>query len=91
MDDVGKDAEKASYNPLLLAYGKCASKAEFLTTNAEELDFLLRSTYNKLVGAYNAMRIVVSEGVLSNTVYLGLPMQIERLLKGDDKCQTTRL
>ena len=91
VDDVGKDAEKGSYNPLLLAYGKCASKAEFLTTNAEELDFLLRSTYNKLVGAYNAMRIVVSEGVLSNTVYLGLPMQIERLLKGDDKCQTTRL
>lgn len=37
------------------------------------------------------MNIVVSEGVLSNTVYLGLAMQMERLLKGDDKCQLTRL
>ena len=37
------------------------------------------------------MHIVVSEGMLSNTVYLGLNMQMERLLKGDDKCQVTRL
>lgn len=91
VDDVGEDAEKGRYNPLLAAYGKCASKAEFLDKNGDELDFLLRSTYNKLVGAYNAMHIVVSEGMLSNTVYLGLVMQMERLLKGEDKCQLTRL
>ena len=90
-DDMEKDAKKGRYNPLIAAYGKCDTKAEFLEKNAQELDFLLRSTYNKLVGAYNAMHIVVSEGVLSNTVYLGLYMQMERLLKGDDKCQVTRL
>ena len=90
-DDVEKDAKKGRYNPLIAAYGKCDTKAEFLEKNAQELDFLLRSTYNKLVGAYNHMHIVVSEGVLSNTVYLGLNMQMERLLKGDDKCQVTRL
>ena len=91
VDDVEKDAKKGRYNPLIAAYGECASKAEFLSKNAQELDFLLRSAYNKLVGAYNAMHIVVSEGVLSNTVYRGLNMQMERLLKGDDKCQVTRL
>ena len=90
-DDVEKDAKKGRYNPLIAAYGKCDTKAEFLENNAQELDFLLRSTYNKLVGAYNHMHIVVSEGMLSNTVYLGLNMQMERLLKGDDKCQVTRL
>ena len=90
-DDVEKDAKKGRYNPLIAAYGKGDTKAEFLEKNAQELDFLLRSTYNKLVGAYNHMHIVVSEGVLSNTVYLGLNMQMERLLKGDDKCQVTRL
>ena len=90
-DDVEKDAKQGRYNPLIAAYGKCATKAEFLEKNAQELDFLLRSTYNKLVGAYNHMHIVVSEGMLSNTVYLGLNMQMERLLKGDDKCQVTRL
>ena len=90
-DDAEKDAKKGRYNPLIAAYGKCDTKAEFLEKNAQELDFLLRSTYNKLVGAYNHMHIVVSEGMLSNTVYLGLNMQMERLLKGDDKCQVTRL
>lgn len=90
-DDVEKDAKKGRYNPLIAAYGKCDTKAEFLEKNAQELDFLLRSTYNKLVGAYNHMHIVVSEGMLSNTVYLGLNMQMERLLKGDDRCQVTRL
>ena len=91
VDDVEKDAKKGRYNPLIAAYGKCATKAEFLEKNAQELDFLLRSTYNKIVGAYNHMHIVVSEGMLSNTVYLGLNMQMEKLLKGDDKCQVTRL
>ena len=91
VDDAEKDAKKGRYNPLIAAYGKCDTKAEFLEKNAQELDFLLRSTYNKLVGAYNHMHIVVSEGMLSNTVYLGLNMQMERLLKGDDKCQVTRL
>lgn len=90
-DDVEKDAKQGRYNPLIAAYGKCDTKAEFLEKNAQELDFLLRSTYNKLVGAYNHMHIVVSEGMLSNTVYLGLNMQMERLLKGDDRCQVTRL
>ena len=37
------------------------------------------------------MNIVVSEGVLSNIVYLGIDMQIKRLLKGEDKCIATRL
>ena len=91
VDDVEKDEQKGRYNPLLAAYGKCGSKAEFLEKNAKELDFLLRSTYNRMVGAYNAMNIVVSEGMLSNTVYLGVNMQMERLLKGEEKCQMTRL
>lgn len=91
VDDVDKDEKKGRYNPLLAAYGGCGDKASFLEKNAQELDFLLRSTYNKLVGAYNSMHIVVSEGMLSNTVYLGLNMQMERLLKGEDKCQVTRL
>lgn len=91
VDDVEKDSKKGRYNPLIAAYGTCESKEEFLKKNADELDFLLNSSYNRLVGAYNAMNIVVGEGVLSNTVYLGLNMQIKRLLKGEKQCQVTRL
>lgn len=91
VDDLEKDTKKRRYNPLLLNYGECNDKKVYLEKNADELGFLLRSTYNKMVGSYNAMDIVVGEGVLSNTVYLGINMQLERMLKGDDKCQMTRL
>lgn len=91
VDDVEKDSKKKRYNPLLLNYGECECKKDYLEKNMDELSFLLRSTYNKMVGCYNQMNIVLYEGVLSNTVYLGIKMQMERLLKGDEKCQLTRL
>ncbi|MBQ9276847.1 MAG: hypothetical protein IJ226_04575 [Clostridia bacterium] len=91
VDDVEKDSKKGTYNVLLLNYGECAKKADYLVKNADELSFLLKSTYNKMVGAYNRMNVSMYEGVLSNTVYLGIDMQIGRLLKGDEKCQITRL
>ena len=91
VDDVEKDAKKRRYNPLLLNYGECTNKQDYLAENMDELSFLLNSTYNKMVGCYNRMNIVLFEGVLSNTVYLGIKMQMERLLKGDEKCQLTRL
>ena len=91
VDDVENDSKKKRYNPLLLNYGECASKQEYLAANMDELSFLLNSTYNKMVGCYNRMDIKLYEGVLSNTVYLGIKMQMERLLKGDEKCQLTRL
>ncbi|MBR4800445.1 MAG: hypothetical protein IK048_02065 [Clostridia bacterium] len=91
VDDVEKDSKKGGYNPIVLNYGKCAEKADYLVKNADELSFLLKSTYNKMVGAYNRMDVKMYEGVLSNTVYLGIEMQIERLLKGEQKCQITRL
>lgn len=91
VDDVEKDSKKDRYNPILLNYGECAKKKVYLEKNADELSFLLGSTYNKLVGCYNAMNVNLYEGVLSNTVYLGLKMQMERLLKGEEKCQLTRL
>lgn len=91
VDDLGKDAKKGTYNPIIASLGECKDKKEFLEKNKEELEFLLGSTYNKLVGGYNLMKIELYEGVLSNTVYLGLRAQMERLLKGEEKCQMTRL
>lgn len=91
VDDLKTDSDKQRFNPLLLNYGMCQDKGKYLADNADELNFLLASTYNKLVASYNDMNIIMYEGVLSNTVYLGLKMQMERLLKGEDKCQLTRM
>ncbi len=91
VDDVEKDSKKHNYNPLIVNCGECAEKRDYLAKNADELSFLLNSTYNKMVACYNDMDIVLYEGVLSNTIYLGIKMQMERLLKGEDKCRQTRL
>ncbi len=91
VDDVEKDSKSGEYNPLVLNYGQCTKKQDYLVKNADELSFLLNSTYNKMVGSYNAMDIKMYEGVLSNTIYLGIKMQLERMLKGEDKCRLTRL
>ncbi len=91
VDDLEEDSKKNRYNVIVNNLGKCTKKADYLVKNADELSFLLKSTYNRMVESYNKMNITVGEGVLSNTVYLGLNLQIERLLKGVEKCQTIRL
>jgi len=91
LDDVEKDAISKNYNPLTAAYGECASKAEFLQKNSQSLEFLLKLCYNQLVDDYNNMKVPVSEGVLSNIVYLGLKRQLDKLLKGEEACVKTRL
>lgn len=91
VDDVEEDSKKGTYNVVVNNYGKCAEKTVYLKENADELAFLLKSTYNRMVGSYNKMNVVVAEGVISNTVYLGIDMQIKRLLKGEDKCHKIRM
>ena len=91
VDDIEEDSKKDRYNVIVNNLGKCDNKAEYLELHQEELGFLLRSTYNRMVESYNKMDVKVGEGVLSNTIYLGLNLQIERLLKGVEKCHTTRL
>lgn len=91
VDDVEEDSKKGNYNVIVNNYGKCAEKAVYLKENADELAFLLKSTYNRMVGSYNKMNVVVAEGVISNTVYLGIDTQIKRILKGEDKCHKIRM
>lgn len=91
IDDIEEDSKKGRYNVVVNNFGKCTEKSDYLAENGEELSFLLKSTYNRMVESYNNMDIKVGEGVLSNTIYLGLDLQIERMLKGVEKCQKIRL
>ena len=91
VDDIEEDSKKGRYNVVVNNFGKCTEKSDYLAENGEELSFLLKSAYNRMVESYNTMDIQVGEGVLSNTIYLGLDLQIERMLKGVEKCQKIRL
>lgn len=91
IDDVEKDTKSKTFNPFVSAYGKAKSKIEFLNLHKTNIDFCLNVCYNQLVDDYNNMNVSVSEGVLSNIVYLGIKMQLDKLLQGENKCAKIRL
>lgn len=87
-DDLKKDVEKGCFNPF----------AE-TPLEGEELEKLRAFVSDRLFGyirniraAYDKMRITVSEGPLSNVIYLGLRARTEEVLKsGGIKCRKTLL
>ncbi len=91
LDDLEEDTKKKRYNPFIAKYGPCKNKVEYIEKNKEDILFTLDTTYNDMADAYDRMNVVVAEGVLSNIIYKGIPMQMKKILKGEDKCHTTRL
>ena len=87
-DDLKKDVEKGRFNPFATA-----------PVEGEELQALRSFVSERLYGylknirtAYDKMRITVSEGPLSNIIYLGLPRKTEEVLKsGGIRCKKTLL
>lgn len=87
-DDLKKDVEKGCFNPF----------ADH-PVEGEELEKLRQFVSDRLFGyikniraAYDKMRITVSEGPLSNIIYLGLRARTEEVLKsGGIKCKKTLL
>ena len=87
-DDLKKDVEKGCFNPFADA-----------PVEGEELEKLRKFVSERLFGyirniraAYDKMRITVSEGPLSNVIYLGLRAKTEEVLKsGGVKCKKTLL
>ena len=91
LDDVDKDLKTKNYNPFIAAYGDVKDKASFLAQRKDELALTMYSVYNATVRAYDALSVTVSEGVLSNIVYLGMKEQTRRILEGEQKCNTIRI
>ena len=91
LDDVDKDLKTKNYNPFIAAYPDVKDKSSFLADNKEELSLIMYSVYNSLVRGYDALDVKISEGVMSNIVYLGIREQTRRILEGEQKCNTTRI
>lgn len=85
IDDVEEDTKRGTYNPIILNYGECKSEIEYLQKNKEEIEYILDSTYKRIVQNYDAMDVVEFEGILSNIVYLGIKAQIDTILSGESK------
>lgn len=88
-DDIKKDKGK-SFNPFLI------NIKEFDDKIYDELELIARpvlyQTIEAIINVYNKMDIKISEGTLSNIIYLGLKARTEFVLTRRDKqCQKIRL
>lgn len=70
-DDLKKDTEEKKFNPFS---GKTYEEAESISRN------LLYNSIETIIMCYNKMVITVSEGALSNVIYLGLKARTESIL-----------
>lgn len=89
-DDVKKDSEKGNFNPFLRE--KQTVDDKFYDSIEPIAREALYNYVDNIIQTYNKMNIVVSEGALSNIVYLGLKSRIEGILKKrGKKCQEIRI
>lgn len=86
VDDIEEDTKNKTYNPVILSYGSCVDKKEYLNEHKDEVSFLLNSAYSRIVECYNKMEVIEFEGILSNIIYLGIRNQIDTVLSGEKRC-----
>ena len=90
VDDMKKDFEKQNFNPFLRNVKTLDDK--FYDENENIVRPLLYQCIDKIIEVYNKMEITISEGALSNIIYLGLKQRTERIIeKRGKKCQEIRL
>lgn len=79
LDDLDKDFNEKSYNPFLVGVEELTEekREEIFSAGADAL----RAAQSVIEDAYNKMEITVSEGPLSNIVYLGLKKRQEEIIE----------
>lgn len=89
LDDYDADVKKSNYNPFFACY-KEGSKSALIEKHGQEISDLFWFTLSSLKDSYDKIELLQSEGVLTNTVYYGLPMMTSRVLRSE-KCKKIRL
>lgn len=90
IDDIKKDSEKQNFNPFLRE-DKCFNDKVWEEAEKEARVIMYEAT-EEIRKSYEEMDIKVSEGALSNIIYLGLKSRTERILEGrGQKCRKIRL
>ncbi|MDD4120690.1 MAG: DUF5685 family protein [Clostridia bacterium] len=88
-DDLWKDYRSKSYNPMII-------DQELTEEKVEDLTKMVRANLNdyisKIKDSYDTMDITISEGPLSNVIYLGLQARTDQVLENrGNKCKKTLL
>ena len=86
LDDLQDDFEAGKFNPLIGKQVKTLDK-ELKDKIVKETEILLNMAIAKIRIAYDKMEIKISEGALSNIIYIGLKSRVNSVIskfKGED-------
>ncbi|NTV89905.1 MAG: hypothetical protein HGA22_06030 [Clostridiales bacterium] len=86
-DDLGKDIESGSYNPLLRQFGYQQGEAleAFKDRIRERVEFNLTYSLNQISKGYELMKIKGNSGILENIIYMGMLRKTENII-GTGSC-----
>lgn len=88
IDDYDKDKKKGRYNPLLVKY-RAESKAELVKTHGDELRQEAAQIVAMVKDNYQHIPIFCTEGIVTNTLWMGLMARYGEVTKENAKCLKT--
>ena len=89
LDDYDKDAKSGEYNALRLQYGS-TDRIALLTDHGEALWQEMQALLDTINERYRDLPIVGTEGIVTNTLWYGLPARAKELFdKENKKCRKT--
>ena len=83
LDDYDKDVKKGRYNVFFNAFG-CATKAEAVQKNGEEIDFLFNALFADMRQNLANIKFHFNHDLTDNIILRGIPLTTRRLVYG--KC-----
>jgi len=85
LDDFDKDKESGEFNPLIKAYPEIKKRCELFDRHRDDMEYMLKSAYNEIKRNYEMTDFKVSEGVVTNILWYGLKVSIDKFLTGGVK------
>jgi hypothetical protein len=85
-DDLEKDIEKGSYNPLIYQYQyDKGSVLEFRERIRDRVEFNLTYSLNEIARAFELLDVKANKAILENIIYMGMLRKTEKIL-GTGSC-----
>ena len=78
LDDIDKDIEQGNYNPFVSSYG--ATETKQVATHADEIQFVMYATLNRVAQCYNDLNVTKYKCVLDNIFYHSIRNKTAELL-----------
>ena len=88
IDDYDKDVKEKQYNPLRLRFG-CETKAQLIDEHGDELDRDIGQLVAMVKDNYQRIPIFCTEGIVTNTLWMGLNARYLEVKKENGKCLKT--